>query len=60
LAKNVMNQSYNLDHRTMLEMEAMAQAIARDTDFHKEAIRRFAAKEAPLFDWESLDKKAAE
>jgi 2-(1,2-epoxy-1,2-dihydrophenyl)acetyl-CoA isomerase len=60
LAKNVMNQSYNLDHRTMLEMEAMAQAVARDTDFHKEAIRRFAAKEAPLFDWESLDKKAAE
>jgi 2-(1,2-epoxy-1,2-dihydrophenyl)acetyl-CoA isomerase len=60
LAKNVMNQSYNLDHRTMLEMEAMAQAIARDTDFHKEAIRRFAAKEAPLFDWEKFDKKATE
>jgi 2-(1,2-epoxy-1,2-dihydrophenyl)acetyl-CoA isomerase len=60
LAKNVMNQSYNLDHRTMLEMEAMAQSIARDTDFHKEAIRRFAAKEAPLYNWESFDKKAAE
>jgi 2-(1,2-epoxy-1,2-dihydrophenyl)acetyl-CoA isomerase len=60
LAKNIMNQSYNLDHRTMLEMEAMAQAIARDSDFHKEAIRRFAAKEAPLFNWESFEKKAAE
>ena len=60
LAKNVMNQSYNLDHRTMLEMEAMAQSIARDTDFHKEAIRRFAAKEPPLYNWESFDKKAAE
>lgn len=60
LAKNVMNQSFNLDHRTMLEMEAMAQSIARDTDFHKEAIRRFAAKEAPLYNWEDFDKKAAE
>lgn len=57
LAKNVMNQSFNLDHRTMLEMEAMAQAIARDTDFHKEAIRRFAAKETPLYDWEGFDRK---
>ncbi len=60
LAKNIMNQSFNLDHRTMLEMEAMAQAIARDTDFHKEAIRRFAEKEQPLYDWEAHLRKAAE
>ena len=36
-----LNQSFNLDHRTMLELEAMAQSIARDGQFHKEAIRRF-------------------
>jgi hypothetical protein len=32
----------------------MAQTICRDTDFHKEAVRRFAAKETPLYDWESM------
>lgn len=62
LAKNVMNQSFNLDHRSLLEMEAMTQSIARDTDFHKEAIRRFAAKEPAIFDWEKQEqqKTAAE
>ena len=60
LAKNIMNQSFNHDHRTLLEMEAMAQSIARDGDFHKEAIRRFAAKEPPLFDWDAAARKAAE
>lgn len=61
LAKNVLNQSLSLDHRTLLELEAMAQAIARDSDFHKEAVRRFAAKEPPLYDWDSgALKKAAE
>ena len=60
LAKNVMNQSFNLDHRTMIEMEAMAQSICRETDFHSEAIRRFSAKESPLYNWESFEHKAAE
>lgn len=60
LAKNIMNQSFNLDHRTMIELEAMAQSIARDEPFHKEAIRRFAAKEPPLFDWDAAARQAAE
>ncbi|MBT4356052.1 MAG: hypothetical protein HOD13_15950 [Rhodospirillaceae bacterium] len=58
LAKNVMNQSFNLDYKTVLEMEAMAQAIARDSDFHKEAIQRFAQKRPSLYDWESFEKKS--
>jgi 2-(1,2-epoxy-1,2-dihydrophenyl)acetyl-CoA isomerase len=57
LAKNVMNQSYNLDYKAVLEMEAMAQSISRESDFHAEAIRRFSAKEPALFDWESYEKK---
>ena len=58
LAKNIMNQSYSHDYKTILEMEAMAQSIARGADFHKEAITRFAEKKPALFDWESFDKKA--
>ena len=46
------------DYKTILEMEAMAQSIARGADFHKEAITRFAEKKPALFDWESFDKKA--
>ena len=55
VAKNILNQSFNQDHRTLLELEAMGQTICRDTDFHKEAVRRFAAKETPLYDWEHMD-----
>ena len=54
VAKNVLNQSYNQDHRTLLEMEAAGQSICRDTEFHKEAVRRFADKETPLYNWESF------
>ncbi|MDA0661566.1 MAG: enoyl-CoA hydratase/isomerase family protein [Proteobacteria bacterium] len=54
VAKNILNQSYNQDIRTLSELEAMGQSICRDTDFHKEAVRRFAAKEPPLYDWEAM------
>ena len=54
VAKNILNQSYNQDIRTLSEMEAMGQSICRDTDYHKEAVRRFAAKEPPLYDWEAM------
>ena len=54
VAKNVLNQSFNQDHRTLLEMEAAGQSICRDTEFHKEAVRRFADKETPLYNWESF------
>ncbi len=58
LAKNILNQSFNLDHRTMLELEASAQGLCRTTDYHTEAVRRFADKEPALFDWEALEKAA--
>ena len=54
LAKNILNQSHNLDMRALLDMEAAAQGVASATDFHREAVRRFAAKEPALYDWEAL------
>jgi 2-(1,2-epoxy-1,2-dihydrophenyl)acetyl-CoA isomerase len=56
VSKNILNQSYNQDFRTLIEMEAMGQSLVRDTDFHREAVRRFKEKETPLFDWEALSK----
>ena len=59
LSKNILNQALHLDNRAALEMEAMAQAIARDTPFHREAVARFAGKQPALFDWERLADEGA-
>ena len=56
IAKNILNQSYNLDHRTLLELEAMAQPIARETEYHRAAVNRFVTKEPSIFAWEQMDK----
>ncbi|ODU85432.1 MAG: hypothetical protein ABT00_09635 [Bordetella sp. SCN 68-11] len=58
LAKNILNQSFHQDNRTILEQEAMAQAMARETDFHREALRRFVAREPSLFDWDRAEPPA--
>ena len=55
LSKNILNQAFHLDNRAVLELEAMAQAVARDSDFHREAVSRFAHKQPALFDWEALE-----
>jgi 2-(1,2-epoxy-1,2-dihydrophenyl)acetyl-CoA isomerase len=60
IAKNILNQSYNLDHRTLLELEASGQSIARMSEFHKEAVRRFRDKEPSLFDWEAMERAAGQ
>lgn len=54
MAKNILNQSYNLDHRTLLELEADAQGMALVTPYHKAAVQRFKDKEPSRFDWEKL------
>lgn len=59
LAKNILNQSLHQDNRTILEMEAFAQSVARSTDFHREAVRRFVSREPALFDWDQPDPDAA-
>lgn len=53
LSKNILNQSLHCDNRAILEMEAMAQTLARDTAFHREAVKRFATKQPALFDWDA-------
>jgi hypothetical protein len=46
----------------MLEAEVEAQPPCRDSDFHAEAVRRFANKEKRLYDWDTMTRaaKAAE
>ncbi len=54
--KRILNQSYNLDAHALIEMEAAAQAVFFQTDYHKDAVRRFIDKEPLAFNWEAMDK----
>ena len=51
IAKTVMNRAFESERRDVYAQEATAQALLRESEFHKEAVRRFVAKEAPLYQW---------
>jgi 2-(1,2-epoxy-1,2-dihydrophenyl)acetyl-CoA isomerase len=51
IAKSVMNHAFESDRHSVYAQEAMAQAICRESEFHKEAVRRFLTKEAPIYQW---------
>lgn len=55
LAKTILNQAFETDMHTLLELEAGAQTLCRSSDYHQDAVRRFKAKEPLRFDW---DRKA--
>ncbi|AVO49280.1 enoyl-CoA hydratase/isomerase family protein [Melaminivora suipulveris] len=52
MAKNIMNQAFELDARTMAELEAYAQTMCRSSAYHLDAVQRFSAKEPLRFDWD--------
>lgn len=51
LTKAISARSLELGSDTILDMEAQAQSICLTSDYHKDAIGRFARKEAPRFDF---------
>lgn len=55
--KALVNQSLHNDYRTMAEMEAAVQATCFDSDYHRQAIARFGAKEPSLYDWDRMIKE---
>lgn len=61
-AKQLVNRSLDSSQAEMLDAEVEAQPLCRDSDFHAEAVRRFAAKEPRLYDWDAMSRasKAAE
>ena len=56
MAKSAMNQSYNLDQRTLAELEAYAQALAITSEAHGEAVQNFLNKKPLAFDWDRMDR----
>lgn len=55
LSKQALAASQQSDLRTMLEMEATAQAVAGSSEYFRESVRRFAAKEPAQFRWPRKD-----
>lgn len=55
LTKRALNRTFESGLDTMLEHEAAAQGIVFTTEFHREAVRRFADKAPPLFQWPTTE-----
>ncbi len=53
--KRMLNQSFNLDARALVEMEAAAQAIFFHSEFHKAAIAGFLENKRFEYDWDRFD-----
>lgn len=52
LAKNVLNRAHDLDYDTLAELESHAQAVARHSDYHRDAVRAFLDKRPLRLKWD--------
>ena len=55
MTKNMLNRSFERDLATSLDLEASAQAIANNSEYHRDAVARFLDKQPTLFDWEKQE-----
>ena len=60
LAKRALNQSLNSDYHAVADMESYAQGLCFSSDYHRAAVARFVGKQPLAFNWETLQKQAAE
>jgi enoyl-CoA hydratase/carnithine racemase len=51
ITKTVMNRSFESTRQSVYAQEASGFALCSESAFHKEAVRRFLAKEPPLYQW---------
>ena len=52
MIKNTLNRSFDLDYRSMAELETCQQAIAMASAYHADAVARFSRGEPLLYDWD--------
>jgi 2-(1,2-epoxy-1,2-dihydrophenyl)acetyl-CoA isomerase len=57
IAKSVLNRSFESDYDALSEMEANAQALVLRTDYYRDAVKRFLAKQPLAFRWDDGDRK---
>lgn len=51
LMKSTMNRAFESDRDTVYRQEALAQALCRESTYHKQAVQRFMDKEPALYQW---------
>ncbi|MEC9346374.1 MAG: enoyl-CoA hydratase/isomerase family protein [Pseudomonadota bacterium] len=56
VTKRVANRTFEATYGENADAEADGQPLLFGTEFHQEAVRRFVAKEPPMFDWDRLSK----
>ncbi|CAG2151422.1 Short-chain-enoyl-CoA hydratase [Cupriavidus yeoncheonensis] len=49
MAKRIMNRTFETDRHALLQLEAAVQGLCAASQYNAEAVRRFFAKEAPMF-----------
>lgn len=54
MIKNTLNRSFDMDYRSLAELEASQQAVALSSAYHVEAAARFVRGEPPLYDWDRM------
>ncbi|MDH3601862.1 MAG: enoyl-CoA hydratase/isomerase family protein [Candidatus Tectomicrobia bacterium] len=59
LAKTILNQTFDIDFHTALELEAQAQSAIRSSDYHLESVKRFNSKQPLPFNWDQMDKETS-
>jgi len=57
LAKHILNQTFDIDLHTALELEAQAQSVIRSSPYHLESVERFKAKQPLRFNWDLMEKE---
>jgi 2-(1,2-epoxy-1,2-dihydrophenyl)acetyl-CoA isomerase len=56
ITKRTVNGAFESTYGDVVDAEANGQAVMFTTPFHKEAVRRFIAKEPSLYDWDRMTK----
>lgn len=57
MSKNILNNAFHMDQKSLGEMESYAQGMALHSDYHKDAVARFLAKEPLAYDWDALERE---
>ena len=57
-AKRLIDTATQGGQAQMVEAELAAQIACRDTEFHRQAVRRFASKSPALYNWDAMTKDA--
>ena len=60
MSKNILNNTFSQDQKTVGELESYAQGIALQSEYHKTAVAGFLNKEPLPFNWDVLAKKGGD